>query len=510
MTATIRLNNPSPTRSSASAGATAPSATAPSTTAPSATTTAEKRRLDGKLGVPSIVFMVIAAAAPITVVGGNAPIAIGKGPGAGAPLGFLIAAAVMALFSVGFVTMTPYVKDAGAFFSYVATALGPGAGIATAFTALVTYYGIQIGCYGYVGWAINDLVVAFGGPRIPWAIYSFAAFAVVAVVGYHNIDVSSKFLAVALVCEIGIVCVLDVAVLSNGGPEGIPWHAFAPANLAAPNFGIAVLYALTGFIGFESTAVYRDEAKDPTHTIPIATYAAVAIIGLFYMVSSWALVTGAGASKAGEVAMRTVNGDANMMIDIAGEYAGVVVQDIMQVLLVTSIFACVLSFHNIISRYQFTLANRGVLPAGLGVAHRRHNAPSRSSLVTTVVGLVIMTGFVVSGLDPLGGVFGYGGAVATCGMMILMLVSSVSVLAFFMRHRDLPANSVAARIVPAVAIVGLAACMWLVLSNFTMVTGQGIGVSVTLAAVPFVAFAVGLTVSATSPRVRTLFMKSYV
>lgn len=498
MTATMRLDV-TPTAS----------ATAQALPATQAAQSSEKRRLDGKLGVSSIVFMVIAAAAPITVVGGNTPIAIGKGPGDGAPLGFLIAALVMALFSVGFVTMTPYVKDAGAFFSYVATALGSGAGIATAFTALVTYYGIQIGCYGYIGWAINDLVVAFGGPQVHWTIYSFAMFAVVAFVGYHNIDVSSKFLAVALVCEIGIVCVLDFAVLSNGGPEGIPWHSFSASNLTAPNFGIAVLYALTGFIGFESTAVYRDEAKNPTRTIPIATYTAVAIIGLFYMVSSWALVTGAGASKAGEVAMKTVDGNANMMIDIAGEYAGVVVQDVMQVLLVTSVFACVLSFHNIISRYQFTLANSGVLPAGLGVAHEKHNAPSRSSLVTTAVGVAIMIGFVISGLDPVGGVFGYGGAVATCGMMILMLVSSVSVLVFFMRHRDLHVNLLASRIIPAVAIVGLAACMWLVLSNFTMVTGKGLAISIALASIPFAAFAIGLILNAVSPRVRTQFMKNY-
>ena len=49
--------------------------------------------------------------------------------------------------------------------------------------------------------------------------------------------------------------------------------------------GIAVLFALTGFIGFEATAVFRDEARDPERTIPRATYAAVLIIGAFYAVT---------------------------------------------------------------------------------------------------------------------------------------------------------------------------------------------------------------------------------
>ena len=73
----------------------------------------------GHLGTVGIVFMVVAAAAPLTVIGGNMPLAMGLGNGAGAPVGFLIAALVLLVFSIGFVTMTPHVPEAGAFFSYV-------------------------------------------------------------------------------------------------------------------------------------------------------------------------------------------------------------------------------------------------------------------------------------------------------------------------------------------------------------------------------------------------------
>ncbi len=80
------------------------------TTAPAET---EKRRLSGRLGPVGIVFMVVAAAAPLTVIGGNMPLAMGLGNGAGAPVGFVIAALVLLVFSVGFVTMTPHVPAAG-------------------------------------------------------------------------------------------------------------------------------------------------------------------------------------------------------------------------------------------------------------------------------------------------------------------------------------------------------------------------------------------------------------
>lgn len=51
-------------------------------------TPSEKKRLNGKLGTVGIVFMVVAAAAPLTVIGGNMPLAMGIGNGAGAPVGF--------------------------------------------------------------------------------------------------------------------------------------------------------------------------------------------------------------------------------------------------------------------------------------------------------------------------------------------------------------------------------------------------------------------------------------
>ena len=98
-----------------------------------------------------IVFMVVAAAAPLTVIAGNVPIAIGEGPGAGAPVGFIIAAIVLLLFSVGFVTMTPHVKEAGAFFAYMPPGLARGQAWALRSSRWSTYTAIQVGIYGYIG-----------------------------------------------------------------------------------------------------------------------------------------------------------------------------------------------------------------------------------------------------------------------------------------------------------------------------------------------------------------------
>jgi amino acid transporter len=448
-------------------------------------------RLTGHLGPIGIVFMVVAAAAPLTVIGGNMPLAMGLGNGAGAPVGFVIAALVLLVFSVGFVTMTPYVPEAGAFFSYVTVGLGERMGKGIAVVALIAYTAIQIGIYGYIGWAIDDTVGFYGGPELPWPLYSFVILAIVAVLGYRHIDLSAKVLGVALALEIGIVVVLDLVMVTKPGPAGITFASFDPSVFTQGTIGIAILFALTGFIGFEATAVFRDEARDPERTIPIATYAAVIIIGAFYAVTVWAFVVAIGPDNVTAVANQTLAGEGNMLLDTTADMLGTIGRDIVNVLLLTSLFACVLSFHNVIARYQFVLSRKGLLPARLGSVHGSHESPAFSSVVQTVTAALILGVLAVLGIDPLVGVFGSMAGVATVGMVILMLTTSISVLVFFVRNRDRVSGVWQTRIAPALAVLGLLGCLWLVLSNFTLVTGGSFGLSFVLAAIPFLGLVVG-------------------
>ncbi len=458
------------------------------TTSPSTT---ERRRLTGHLGPVGIVFMVVAAAAPLTVIGGNMPLAMGLGNGAGAPMGFVIAALVLLLFSVGFVTMTPHVPEAGAFFSYVTVGLGERMGKGIAVVALIAYTAIQIGIYGYIGWAISDTVAHYHGPSIPWPVYSFAVLAIVAVLGYRHIELSAKVLGVALACEIGIVVLLDIVMLAKPSPAGITFTSFDPATFTNGTIGIAILFALTGFIGFEATAVFRDEARDPERTIPRATYAAVVIIGAFYAITVWAFVVALGPDQVTGVAQRTLAGEGNMLLDTTGDMLGTVGRDVVNVLLLTSLFACVLSFHNVIARYQFVLAGKGLLPARLAQVHGSHHSPSFSSVVQTATAAIIVAVLAVLGIDPLVGVFGSMAGVATVGMVLLMLTTSIAVLVFFLRNRDRTHGLWSTRIAPGLAVLGLLGSLWLVLSNFTLVTGGSPTLSTILAAIPFAGLVIG-------------------
>ena len=188
--------------------------------APTESTPAPATRLSGTLGVGSIVFMVVAAAAPLTVIAGTIPLGVGAGNGAAFPATFVLCAVVLLLFAVGFCAMSPHVPDAGAFFTYVRHGLGRPLGMGAAFLALATYTAVQLAVYGYIGAAIDELVTSYGGPSVPWCVWTIAVIAIVAVLGYRHIELSSRVLGVLLLAEIAIVVVLDVVVVAGRRPRG--------------------------------------------------------------------------------------------------------------------------------------------------------------------------------------------------------------------------------------------------------------------------------------------------
>ena len=256
------------------------------------------RQLRGNLGVASIVFLVVAAAAPLGVIGGVVPLGLASGNGAGFPATFIISTVILLFFAVGFTAMTPYVDEAGAFFSYVRKSLGLPTGIGIAFVAIVSYVALEAGVYGLLGPAGAAVVDLFGGPALPWWLFAAVAFAVTTFLGYRNIELSSKVLGVLLSAEIAIVVILDLVIVARGGDHGLSTGIVNPSAIQSGSLGIGLLFAIISYVGFEATAIFRDEARTPERTIPRATYVALILIGVFYAVTSWALISGWGDDEA--------------------------------------------------------------------------------------------------------------------------------------------------------------------------------------------------------------------
>jgi amino acid transporter len=265
------------------------------------------------------------------------------------------------------------VTNAGAFFAYVGKGLGTNMGVGSAFVSIVGYLTIQLAVYGFFGAIVAGQIGALG-LDLPWYVWSLIAWVLVTALSLLQVDVGAKVLGVLLILEVLALVIVAIAILANGGPEG--WNigaSFAPdavlAGGIAGGAGIAFAFAFASFIGFEATAIYGEESKDPKKTVRRATYWAIGILTVLFAVISFALVTGMGANGIfDQVAERSaldgvpLADPAAVLFSLASEYVGPWLPPVMSWLVISSLFAGLLALQNSASRYFFAMGRGGVLP----------------------------------------------------------------------------------------------------------------------------------------------------
>jgi amino acid transporter len=122
------------------------------------------------LGVPGIVFLVLAAVAPLTATVVVVPIGIAVGNGGGLPGAFVLAVIALLLFAIGYAQMSRHVVNAGAFYAYVTKAVGPRAGVATAYLAVLGYNCFMAGATATSGFFTDFVLDDLFGINLGWEV----------------------------------------------------------------------------------------------------------------------------------------------------------------------------------------------------------------------------------------------------------------------------------------------------------------------------------------------------
>lgn len=188
----------------------------------------ESALLQRGLGVGAIVFMVVAMAAPLAVVAANVPIVIATGGSVTAPVFFTIVTLILVVFSIGFTAMSRFVPNAGAFYSYIQSGLGRRVGTGSAVVALLSYALLFVGVNAYVGVAAAGALSSLAGWETPWWLWSLLSIVAIGVLGYRDIELSSKVLGFLLIAETLVVIVMNVGIVVRGGESGAALDAWSP------------------------------------------------------------------------------------------------------------------------------------------------------------------------------------------------------------------------------------------------------------------------------------------
>jgi amino acid transporter len=209
--------------------------------------------------------------------------------------------------------------------------------------------------------------------------------------------------------EVLALLVLAVGVIAAGGADGLSLTPLSPAQVfgnevavkafGAAAVGIALFGAFWSWVGFEMAPNYAEESRDPRKIAKLATYGSVIGLGLFYVLISWVFVMGWGPSGVGAGVVGQFDGHyGSAYYPLADRFVGAGLTTVLEVLIITSSFACAMAFYNTSARYLLSLSRERILPSVLMRTHPTRQSPHIASLaVTLLVGLYLL-GFTI--YDP--------------------------------------------------------------------------------------------------------------
>lgn len=455
------------------------------------------------VGLMGVLFLTVTGAAPISAMLFNVPISVGYGNGIGTPAGFLVATIVLTIFSVGYATMAGKITAAGGFYSFISHGLGRELGMGAAFASVVAYSLFEAALAGGFAYFLN-LKFAQHGIEIRWFWLALLMVGLIAVLTYFDIRFSAQVLGIALITEMIILVVFDIGIFGQGG-HNVTAAAINPINafkgftgggdLAAGGAGVGIFFAFWSWVGFEMAPNYGEESKDPKRIVPLAMYVSVIGLGVFYTITSWAVLS--GYHSLDEAAAVAQTDSANFFFIPAKDFLGGWAKDSLSYLIITGSFACGMAFHNTAARYFYSLGRERVLPHQLGRTHHRWKSPHIATLAQSAIAALIVIGFAVfTGThDPASQAYlQLYGLMAVMGVIIIVAVQalvSVAIWNYFRVNYPDEQHIWKTMLAPAISFVAQVGVLYLLFKNLSFL-GSGYHYANYLGPIDVVVFVIGI------------------
>ena len=403
-------------------------------------------RLRRALGLFETAGVSVAMMAPTAAMALNGALAASYAHGA-VPLAFVLAFATIGCVAFAFVTFARVYASPASVGAFNARGLGPFAGRLSGWALLLVYILFTAGSAAEFG-AFAAAASAYAGASIGWVPLALVCLAVAAYVGTRPARTSSRAMLVVEGISVAAVVALCVTIVVRGGAHGNALTTFLPRGASPAGIGLATVFALLSFAGFEGAAVLGAESRDPTRTIPRALVASVALAGILYVFVAYAQTIGFGADAAGSAAFAA---SASPLGDLAARYANASVAALVMAGAAISAFAATLAAATGATRLVFSIANDTILPEPLARVDASSGTPVVAYLTVIAIGTAIVTGFALaraSGTDAFA-------ACGTIGVLALLLIyGSVQIAALRLFAGRW---SLAQRLVPVIALASLTA-----------------------------------------------------
>ena len=200
-------------------------------------------------------------------------------------------------------------------------------------------------------------------------------------------------------------------------------------------------------------------------SIPRATYIAIAVVGVFYAFSAWALTAAVGNANVGAVA---AHDPGHYVFIVARRYLGSIGETCLALMVISSLFAATLGLFNNGTRYLFALARDGVVPPIFAWTHPVHRAPAAASMPIMAVMAAAMIMSRIACLDPLLVVTTSAAGIGSVALMALLGITALAIPVYFIRRHQM---SLATLVPPLIAGFIILTGVYLSIDNYAALTG---------------------------------------
>ncbi len=374
------------------------------------------------------------------------------GAGAAVPLVYLTAGVGSLCLASVIIRFTRRMASAGGLYTYIARGLDRNAGFlggwlyAWGFAAGISFVLIISSFF------LSTVLTVHTSIDLSWFQCFWILVALLTVFALVDIRLSTRTQLVVAAAGVLLLVILAVVILGKGGASGVTLQPFNPSRAhGVHDFFYAMVFAFTGFIGFEAAASLGEESAEPLKMIPKAILSAVLVALVFYVFLTWAMSVGFGVGHAGAWASSPAALD-----ELSTRYVGSWFATLVDVAVVVDAFVAALAGTALVSRTAFAMGREGGLPKAFAWTHPRFKTPWVSILASLAL-TVVLVSWLARGTwnDPFT-YFAFMATTATFGILGTYILVALGGMAYFWRTRaasDVAYNLVLDVVLPVLAIV---------------------------------------------------------
>jgi amino acid transporter len=380
---------------------------------------------------------------PATSVFFNTSLAA-AGAGYALPFSILLALIVCALVASAITEFARKISSAGFAYTFNTHGFGKQGGFISGWLLVLSYAMVGPMLFAGIGAFSSDFVESQFKIGVPWWIFSALFVAIIWGIAASGINRSAQTALIFLVLEVGVMAALFVTIVGTGGAEGLSAAPFNPANSlhSVSGLGIGMLWGILFFIGFESAATLGEETQNAHRSIPIALFAAVGVIGVYYVFSGYAAAIGFGQGSVGEFV-----GDDTPWSTLTERYWGQGFLWVITLTVLNSIFANLLTGCNAAVRVIFAMGREGFFPRALGRTSSGKPLVALGAYMIFSLLLALVGGALIGPF----GIYGFCGTILGLGLVIIYILINLALIRFYRREHPEEFSILRHAILPLIA-----------------------------------------------------------